>query len=85
MFAECELVTQGYYLGSGWHKVPKDVRKKAEETACDKWRLLLQLDTVECGDFYLMFGDAGHIYFYITKEDLEAKRFDKVWLILQCG
>lgn len=31
MFAECELVTQGYYLGSGWHKVPKDVRKRQKK------------------------------------------------------
>lgn len=29
-----------------------------------------------------MFGDCGHIYFYITKEDLAARRFDRVWLIL---
>ena len=72
-------------MGDGWSNVPKDIRKEAEETAYDKWRLLLQLDTVECGDFCLMFGDCGHIYFYITKEDLKAKRFDKVWLILQCG
>ena len=24
------------------------------------------------------------IYFYITKEDLAARRFDRIWLILQC-
>ena len=48
------------------------------------WLLLFQLDTVECGGFELMFGDCGHIYFYITKEDLAACRFDRIWLILQC-
>ena len=84
MFVECDLVARGYYLGDGWRNVPKDIRKEAEETAYDKWRLLLQLDTVECGDFCLMFGDCGHIYFYITKEDLKAKRFDRVWLLSQC-
>ena len=46
--------------------------------------LLFQLDIVECGDFELMFGDCGHIYFYITKEDLAARRFDQIWLVLQC-
>ena len=46
--------------------------------------LLFQLDTVELGDFELMFGDCGHIYFYITKEDLAARRFDRIWLVLQC-
>ena len=47
-------------------------------------QLLFQLDTVESGGFELMFGDCGHIYFYITKEDLAARRFDRIWLILQC-
>lgn len=84
MFGECDLVTQGYYLGDGWIKIPKEVRQRAEETARDRWMLLLQLDTVECDDFELMFGDCGHIYFYITKEDLAARRFDRIWLILQC-
>ena len=84
MFSECDLVTQGYYLGNGWIKIPKEVSQRAKESALDRWMLLLQLDTVECGDFELMFGDCGHIYFYITKEDLAARRFDRVWLILQC-
>jgi len=86
MFEECDLVTQGYYLGdaNGWSNIPEDVRKQAKETARDRWMLLLQLDTVGYGDFELMFGDCGHIYFCITKEDLAARRFDRVWLILQC-
>ena len=84
MFAECDLVNQGYYLGNGWVKIPKEVRQRAEETARDRWMLLFQLDTVELGDFELMFGDCGHIYFYITKEHLAARRFDRIWLILQC-
>jgi len=42
------------------------------------------LDTVRARDFELMFGDCGSIYFYIRKEDLAARRFDRVWLIQQC-
>ena len=86
MFDECDLASQGYYLvdGNGWNKIPKAIRQQAEETARDRWMLLFQLDTVEQGDFELMFGDCGHIYFYITKEDLAARRFDRIWLILQC-
>ena len=84
MFSECDLVTKGYYLGSGWTKIPKEVSQRAKESARDRWMLLFQLDTVECDDFELMFGDCGHIYFYITKEDLAARRFNRVWLILQC-
>ena len=86
MFDECDLASQGYYLGDGhgWNKIPKAIRQQAEETARDRWMLLFQLDTVEQGNFELMFGDCGHIYFYITKEDLAARRFDRIWLILQC-
>lgn len=83
MFDECDLVTQGYDIDN-WDRIPPKIRRRAEETARDRWLLLFQLDTVECGDFELMFGDCGHIYFYITKEDLAARRFDRVWLILQC-
>ncbi|PWM71867.1 MAG: hypothetical protein DBX59_07760 [Bacillota bacterium] len=39
---------------------------------------MCQLDTVECDDFELMFGGCGHIYFYITKKDLAACRFDQI-------
>ena len=49
MFDECDLVTQGYYLGNGWLNIPKEVRQRAEETARDRWMLLFQLDIVELG------------------------------------
>ena len=49
------------------------------------WRLLLQLDVVDQGDFTLMFGDGGRLYFYMRKEDLQNRRFDRMWLIQQCG
>ncbi len=86
MFDECDLATQGYDCGDldSWNKIPKEIRQRAKESACDRWMLLFQLDTVECGDFELMFGDCGHIYFYITKEDLKERRFDRTWLMLQC-
>lgn len=32
----------------------------------------------------LMFGDCRHIYFCRAKEVLVARRFDRIWLILQC-
>ena len=84
MPAECELVTRGYYLGGGWDEIPKNEVEEAEKEAPDKWLPLFQLDTVEDGDFELMFGDCGRIYFYITRDDLAARRFENVWLILQC-
>ncbi len=84
MEPECELVGQGYYLGNSWDKIPQSVRDNAEYTSQEKWQLLFQLDTVESDNFELMFGDCGRIYFWIRKEDLANRRFDRVWLILQC-
>ena len=85
MTMECELVSRGHYLGNGWDSIPQQVIQSAEQNSLNDWRLLLQLDTVvsDNEDFELTFGIYGKIYFYIRKEDLEAHRFDRVWLILQ--
>lgn len=83
MAAECQLVTRGYDMG-GDTDAPERELIYAEEHSIDDWTLLFQLDTVEEGHFYLMFGDCGRIYFYIRKEDLAARRFDRAWLVLQC-
>ena len=55
------------------------------ETSVERWVLLLQMGTVTDGETELMYGDCGLIYFWIRKEDLAARNFDRVHLILQCG
>lgn len=84
MAEECELIAREFYLGGDLREIPQEVREEASRGANDRWRLLFQLDTVEQDDFELMFGDCGRIYFWIRKEDLAARRFDRVWLVLQC-
>lgn len=84
MTMECELISRGYYLGDGWDEVTPLDRQEAEQWSAKDWLLLFQLDIVDDGDFELMFGDGGRIYFYIRKDDLAARNFDDVWLILQC-
>ena len=85
MEEKCERVTRGYRCGNpeDYQKVPEaekeDISAKASE-----WRLLFQMGTVETDDYELMFGDAGYIYFWIRREDLLNRRFDRIWLILQC-
>lgn len=83
MERECELISRGYYLGHGYPKL--DDLEKIERESFDEWLLLFQLDTVSSDDFELMFGDCGRIYFFIRREDLAARRFDRVWMRLQCG
>lgn len=85
MTVECELTARGYYLGNGWKGIPEQDIQEAKQNSSDDWRLLFQLDTVTHDGFELMFGDCGRIYFFIRKEDVQARRFDRIWLILQCG
>lgn len=85
MTLQCALIERGYYLGGSWEKIPLEERDALRNPSAREWQLLFQLDTVENGDFELMFGDCGRIYFYIRREDLAQRRFDRVWLILQCS
>ena len=82
MEEECEAVTRGFDMG-GVESYPKKYQKEIRSTSKD-WILLFQMDTVETSDYELMFGDSGHIYFWIKKEDLANKNFENIWLILQC-
>lgn len=45
----------------------------------DDWILLLQL--FEIGD--MIWGDAGALYWFIHRDDLQAMRYDRVWLVSQ--
>lgn len=83
MLYQCEYIARGYSLADGMPDIPAD--KEAEIAAHETdWVLLFQFDSVDTEDFELMLGDCGRIYFYIRKEDLAARRFDRVHLILQC-
>lgn len=78
MQLEAQLVSHGLYCGdsSGY-----DDRRAADlKAGIDDWMLLLQLDS----DEHMMWGDVGMLYFWIRSEDLAARRFDKVWMALQC-
>ena len=81
MEEECAAIARGFNMGGiGYPKKYKEEIKKASKD----WILLFQMDTIETSNYELMFGDSGHIYFWIKKEDLANKNFDNIWLILQC-
>ncbi len=83
MIGECARVTSGLYCGDaeGYKNISEEC-EAAIAADTKSWTLLAQFGTLSDE---IMFGDCGCIYFYIRKEDLEAKRFDRVWLCLQCG
>lgn len=80
MQLEAQLVTNGLYCGDGTGY--NDPRAQALKQGVSDWTLLLQLDSV---DDSTMWGDAGMLYFWIRKQDLAARRFDRCWMTLQCG
>ena len=66
----------------GW---PDSIQSSVfEECGDGDWVLLMQLDSVTDGDFELLFGDCGRIYLCIRREELAARRFENIRLILQC-
>ena len=86
MEEECEAVTRGYRQGSpeDYAKIPEEEKSDISEKSKD-WILLFQMGTISDDDYELMFGDCGHIYYWIRKEDLMNCNFENTWLILQCG
>lgn len=78
---ECAMVTNGVYLGDA-NGTQNPRFKELDATKYD-WRLLLQLDSDDGAK--MMWGDAGRLYFWIRDQDLRERRFDKTWMIYQCG
>ncbi len=82
MFYRCELAAQGYSLSDA----PSEIRRQAEDSAHERWQLLFQLEIGALKERAMLllddgwFGDGSVISFYIAKEDLAARRFDRVWM-----
>ena len=83
MEEECEGVTRGYYLGSGWQDVPEQEREEIWEKGKD-WMLLFQVGTIDGYDDEYRGEYQGNLYFWIKKLDLKMRYFENVWLILLC-
>ena len=80
MQLECQLVSNGLYCGdeNGYN----DPRRFELEKGVEDWVLLLQLGSDEIAE--MMWGDCGRLYFWIRKQDLMKRKFEKTWMILQC-
>jgi len=80
MARECQLVSNGVDLSvtGEWDTE----RAHALSPGSRDWQLLFQLDSDD--DARMVWGTFGRIYFWIRRDDLAAKRFDRVWMILQC-
>jgi uncharacterized protein YwqG len=79
MEMECELITNGIDLDN--YESPE---AKALEPNFANWKLLLQVDSCSDGEGSMDFAGGGVIYYWIKKDDLLNKDFDKAWFSMQC-
>jgi len=84
MLLECEQSTNGIYNGAS-EAIVTDEEMQRHKKNCRQWQLLFQLGSFSIGDYELMWGDRGKIYYYIKIDDLTKLKFDDCWLVLQCG
>jgi len=73
--------TNGIYMGDG--DPFNDPRARELVHGSTEWRLLFQLDTDS--EAKMQWSDAGMLYFWLKKDDLKNKAFDKGWFCLQCS
>lgn len=86
MLTECERTARGICCGNPASYLSLSDEVKAEiHAAAGEWVLLFQMASIMDNGYELMFGDVGNLYFYIRKADLQERRFDRVWMVLQCG
>ena len=85
MLTECERGSRGLYSGDAksYRETPEAVKADIQKSA-KEWLLLFQMASIQEDDGELMFGDLGNLYFYLRREDLKDRRFDKAWLVSQC-
>lgn len=67
--------------------IQEDVREEFAQAAgaadsAPEWRLLLQFDSDD--DLGVMWGDGGRLYFGLRAADLQARRFERTQVIMQC-
>lgn len=81
MEEECALVTSGIYCGGPEGFNSPEAKKIMSEP--NEWVQLLEIGTDDEAD--MMWGDVGTLFLWIKQSDLENRRFENTWLILQCS
>lgn len=83
MDRECQLVTNGINCGSAT-RGHRSAKAKRLEAGINDWVMLLQIDSDGDTPPGWAWGDGGCVYFWIRRQDLAARRFERAWAILQC-
>jgi uncharacterized protein YwqG len=83
MQEECQLASNGIYLGGGGGPVFDHVKAAQFEPGIKDWRFLLELHSDENAG--LEWTGYGTLYFWIREDDLRNSDFHNVWAIFQCS
>jgi uncharacterized protein YwqG len=79
MERDCAMATNGYV----WADLATPAIKLTVDEQAKEWMLLFQLYSERVAD--MCWGDVGFLYFWIRKADFAQRRFDRCWMVLQCG
>lgn len=82
MQEECQLASNGIYLGGGGGPVFDHVKAAQFEPGITDWRFLLELHSDENAG--LEWTGYGTLYFWIREDDLRNSDFHNVWALFQC-
>lgn len=74
MHLQAQLLSHGF-------KDDQSAEAKALVEGAKDWVLLFQLDSDS--NAHMQWASTGLLYFWITRQDLQARNFDNVWVILQ--
>ena len=74
MHLQAQLLSQGF-------TDDQSAEAKALVAGAIDWLLLFQLDSD--ADAHMQWASTGLLYFWITRQDLQALNFDNVWVVLQ--
>ena len=74
MRVQCQLVSNGVTN-------PDDPRAAAQTKGAMDWQLLLQIDSDEQAG--MRWGNSGMLYYWLKRADLQARHFERAWLVLQ--
>ena len=70
----------------GWGSYIQNAYFLPEQEHPEDWMLLCQISSAEgCDDDGFMWGDAGALYLFIRKDDLQNHKYSHVKLDMQCG
>jgi len=74
MRQQCQLASNGV-------TDPNDPRIAALTKGAMDWQLLLQIDSDE--QTGMRWGNSGMLYYWLKRADLQARHFERAWLVLQ--